>query len=127
MRPSTTGHNASIQTSSLLLDARAFIQGNEMAFASRGHPRAALDKGDVRITNVLPQHPVESHRQLPCRTVVPTVDCDHLVSKREMSARRIYTRKGKAGARATQKLSTIQTLFATGVTSRSKPYCRSGD
>ena len=50
-----TDHDASKRTSSLFLDARVPIHGREMAFASQGHPRAALDTGDLWITNVLPQ------------------------------------------------------------------------
>src|SRR5208337_841191 len=67
IRPSKTGHDASMRTSSLLLDARAPNQSFGMVFTCQGHPRAALDKGDLWISNVLPQHPVESHGQLPGR------------------------------------------------------------
>jgi hypothetical protein len=38
-----------MRTSSLLLDARALIQPFGLACADQGHPRAALDKGDLRI------------------------------------------------------------------------------
>jgi len=57
IRLSTTGHNASMWTSSLLPDARVLIQGHDLAQADQGHPRAALDKGDLWIANVMPQHP----------------------------------------------------------------------
>src|ERR1700721_4405280 len=56
-----------MRTSSLLPDARAPNQYHGLACADQGHPRAALDTGDLWIANVLPQHPVESHCQLPCR------------------------------------------------------------
>ncbi len=61
------GQDASMRTSSLLLDARAPNQFIGLACADPGHPRAALDMGDLWIANVLPQHPVESHGQLPGR------------------------------------------------------------
>ncbi len=56
-----------MRTSSLLLDARAPNQSFGLACADQGHPRAALVTGDLRIADVLPQHPIESHGQLPGR------------------------------------------------------------
>ncbi len=38
-----------------------------LACADPGHSRAALVTGDLRIADVLPQHPIESHGQLPGR------------------------------------------------------------
>ena len=53
--------------SSLWPDARAPNQSFDMAHADQGRPQAALDTGDLWISNILPQHPGESHGQLPGR------------------------------------------------------------
>jgi hypothetical protein len=77
IRPSTTGHDASMRTSSLLLDARAPNQAFGLAFADHRHPRPTFDTGDLCITKVCrsiqpgsprtglrPWGGVESHGQL---------------------------------------------------------------
>ena len=50
-----------------MLDARALNQSFGMVFTCPGHPRATLDKGDLRMAEIQLQHPVESHSQLPGR------------------------------------------------------------
>ena len=61
MRPSITGHDASMRTPLLVRGARALIQCLGLVGPCQGHPRAALDAGDLRIGHVLAKHPVESH------------------------------------------------------------------
>lgn len=56
-----------MRTPASVLGARGLIQRRDLVFTGQGNPRAALDKGDLRITDILAHHPVESHRQLPGR------------------------------------------------------------
>src|SRR5215472_18763097 len=52
-----------MRTPCLTRGARAPIQSIGLVGPCQGHPRAALDTGDLRISNVLLEHPVESDRQ----------------------------------------------------------------
>jgi hypothetical protein len=60
IRPSVTGHDPSMRTSSLVPDARALHQLIGLFASGQGHPRAALDMGDLRMAGVLPHHPGRS-------------------------------------------------------------------
>ncbi len=65
--PAEVDYQTETQVIQSALDARAPNQFIGLACADQGHPRAALDTGDLRIRHIGAQHPVESHGQLPGR------------------------------------------------------------